>query len=630
MTVVSVLKGWSQHKGSRQILVLLFFVLLTLLMTWPLPMILATGVLGPPGDNLEYCYKLAWFRKAIFEWQVSPFFNPSVFYPVGYPLALHEMSLANVCLGMPVLLTAGSTAAYNLLVLLSFALSGFTAYLLAWKLTHRRGAGLLAGILYAFSTYRMGHLGAGHLNLLGTQWLPLFLLSLEQLLSSKRVRSAILAGVFFALSALSSWYYAPMFGLCAALYVLARARPWRQRLLDRRLTLLLVVAVAIASVLMAPSALLTAQQWSRGEMQFSLPEADRYSASMDDWVIPNPLHSWWGDVVADHFVKRQDVPEFLVSLSWVGVVLAALTLRRKRPAIAGAYALLLVASLVLGLGTTLHIDGQRVYVAVPSWAEKGFTVLMGWIANRLALHPSPSYYELRVPGAIYFPLPSLLAYLYVPFFSAMRVWTRFAAVVTLALAVLAGLGWSRLQGWIRPASVAREQMIGALILALAVLELWTPPFAMGWSEVQPQPVDTWLAERTDVGAVAVFPLSKAECGPGLYAAMVHGRPVVYGYGGFFPQWYLQVRPILWTFPSNESIFLLREWGVRFVLVAEDSYGEQWPEVERVISFSSYLRPMAVFEGKSTYHEGWFARQVPDLSRAFIVDRVHVYELREYR
>ncbi len=613
-------------RRNDQIAVLGFFLLLSLAMTWPLVAILGRGVLGPPGDNLEYCYKLSWFWEAIFQRGVSPFFNPDVFHPVGYPLALHEMSLANVCLGVPALLMFGPTTTYNLLVLLSFVLSGFGTYLLLWHMTRRRVAALLAGVIYAFCTYRMGHLGAGHLNLLGTQWFPLFLLSLEQILRGKPRCWAVLAGVFFALSALSSWYYAPMIAVSAGLYLLARARPWKRRLLDRRVVTMLGLAAVTAGVLMAPSAAVTAQQWSKGEMQFSLPEADRYSASLDDWLVPNPMHPWWGRGAAAGFAAREDVPEFLIGLSWVGLLVASLALRKGRPRIARTYWVLLIASLVLGLGTTLHVGGQRVYLGVPDWLETAFTALMGVLANRLAFNPSPSYYELRVPGAIYVPLPSLFAYLYVPLFSAMRVWARFAMVATLALAVLAGIGLAHLMAWVRRTSAVKARVAGVVIVSLAILELWVAPFALGWTEVQPQPVDLWLAQQED-GAVALFPLWKAESGPGLYAAMMHGKPVVYGYGGFFPQWYRQVRPALWDFPSEGSLALLNEWGVRYVLVGADSYGDNWPEMERALMEVPSLQRVAAFREVATYHEGWFARQLSDFGRAFVVDTVYVYEMR---
>jgi hypothetical protein len=445
--------GIGRTDGAKQVGILFFCVALALIMTYPLVANLTRGVLGPPGDNFEYLYKLWWFKRALFDLGVSPFFTADVFYPQGYHLALHEMSLANMFLGLPLTILGGEALSYNLLVLLSFVLSGFGACLLVTRLTGERLPGLVSGVLYAFCSYRMAHLGAGHLNLLGTQWLPFMMLSLERLLQEREIRSAILVGTFFALSALSSWYYAPVFGIAAVIYVLWR---YRQGLGHRALGRLFAVSALVAAVLMLPSIVQTMQQWSQREMVFSLREVDAFSASLGDWLVPNVMHPIWGRVFSSYYTNRQDVLEHIIALSWVGVLLSAVALCARirgrgthwREHVSAAYAGLLGFSFVLALGTTLHIGGRRIYLSVPTWLEKAFTAVMGLLASRLALHSMPSYYELRVERVVYVPLPTLIFYLYVPFSNAMRVWTRFSVLSAFAVAVLAGMGLAKmLQRW---------------------------------------------------------------------------------------------------------------------------------------------------------------------------------------
>jgi len=615
--------------SAKQVGVLFFYLVLALIMTYPLAAHFAGAVLGPPGDNFEYLYKLWWFKHALFDLRISPFFTADVFYPEGYHLALHEMSLANVVLGMPLTILSGETVSYNVLVLLSFALSGLGAYLLVFRLTHERLAALVSGVIYAFCSYRMAHLGTGHLNLLGTQWLPFLFLCLERMLETKSTLSAILAGVFFAMSSLSSWYYAPTAAIFAAVYVLSRGWPWRARLFHRRLGHLFVVSAIVASLLMAPSAVYTMQQWGQREMAFSLREVDIFSASIGDFFMPNLMQPFWGQWIAPHYFERQDVPEYVIALSWVAIALAIVALWPHRERVSSAYALLFGLSLVLALGTTLHVGGQRVYIAVPAWIERGFTALMGLLAKRLALHPMPSYYELRMAGAIYIPLPTLLCYLYLPFFDAMRVWTRFGLISAFAVAILAGIGLARIMrganGTARHSH--RSMLLGWLCLVAAVFELAAVPYPLGWSEVRSQPVDRWLAQQVGQGAIAQFPLWKAEHGAALYAAATHGRPIVYGYGAFFPRRYRHARPILWDFPTAQAVALLRDWGVKYVLVGAGSYGAQWLDVQRCITQFEALHLVATFAEEPVYHSGWLAEALPDFGRAFIVDCIYVYELR---
>ncbi len=648
-----IVKGMGLMDGAKQVGIFFFYLALALLATFPLVGHLATGVLGPPGDNFEYLYKLWWFKRALFDLRVSPFFTADVFYPQGYHLALHEMSLANVSLGMPLTLCCGEISSYNALVLLSFVLSGFGMYLLAFDVTGVRLAALTSGVVFAFASYRMGHLGAGHLNLLGTQWLPFLVLSLERLLAVRKMRLAVLSGVFFALSALSSWYYAAIFAIVAGLYVLWRARQQRghraptapgwggaggaaARFCSDHLWCLLAISALVAGVIMAPSLLPTAQQWGQREMSFSLREVDTFSASIDDWLVPNVLHPLWGRLVAGHYATRQDVPEHMISLSWVALSLAAValwarqrdsqSLRQQR--ISSAYVVLFLLSVLLALGTTLHFGGQRVYIGVPTWIEKGFTAVMGLLANRLALNAMPSYYELRVPGAVYMPLPTLLLYLNVPFFDSMRVWTRFGLISAFAVAALSGLGLARilrsLQGNGHRSRWAL--LVASICLVLVAFELVAVPYPLGWSEVKEQSVDQWLAQQAQNGAVMRFPLWQAECGTGLYAATVHGRPIAYGYGAFFPVYYRQERPVLWDFPTVQSIALLRGWGVKYVLVGSEGYGAQWPDVQQRLNDFEALQLVATFSEEPIYHAGWLAGLLADFGRAFIVDQVYVYQL----
>jgi hypothetical protein len=626
-------QGIGRMDGAKQVGILSFYVVLALIMTYPLAANLTSGVLGPPGDNFEYLYKLSWFKRALFDLGVSPFFTVDVFYPHGYHLALHEMSLANISLGMPMTVFSGETLSYNVLVLLSFVLSGFGTCLLVTRLTGERLAGLLSGVVYAFASYRMGHLGAGHLNLLGTQWFPFMMLSLEQLLQTRRAQPAVLVGVFFALSALSSWYYAPIVAIFAAAYVLCRR--W-QGLVTGKLWRLFALSGIVAVVLMAPSTVQTAQQWTQREMVFSLREVDIFSASLGDWLVPNVMHPIWGRLFAGYYANRQDVPEHMIALSWVGMLLAALGLRASstgrsmhwRRHVSSAYAVLLGLSLTLALGTSLHVGGERVYITVPRWLEKAFTAVMGLLTNRLALHPMPSYYELRMAGAIYVPLPTLLLYLYLPFFDAMRVWTRFGLVSAFALAVLAGMGLSQMIRSLRGGGQRgrRVALVAWVCIALVVVELVAVPYPMGWSRVQAQPVDEWLGQEMGEGAIIQFPLWRAECGPGLYASTVHGKPLAYGYGAFFPQYYRQLRPVLWGFPSAQSIALLRDWGVKYVLVGAEAYGQQWPEVQQRLQEFDTLQLVETFAEEPLYHSGWLAEALPDLHRALLVDEIYVYTL----
>ncbi len=614
------------------------FCLLSLVLTYPLVRGLGSAVLGPPspGDQFEYVYKVWWFKHSLLDVHRSPFFNPDMFYPFGYNVALSETTLSNTIPALPLTVLLGEVAAYNLIVLASFALSGLGMYLLVVYLTGSRVAGLLSGTIFAFCPYRMAHLGAGHLPLMGTQWLPLLLLYLDRMVMRQRWTDAAMAGLFFSLAALSAWYYAYMFALAGAVYVVLRGRPWRQYLWQRGFAQRVLVFGAVCLLLVGPFAVPMTQLWEEGSRPQSLRYLDQFSASPVDFVYPNVMQPLWGVLLLTQYAQKL---EQMLFLGWVPLGLAAFAMWRQRNLAWGAYAWLSAIFVLLSLGTTLHWLSSPLYITVPGWLERVFTLGMGFLTKRLALYPISSY-SLRVENAVYVPMPTLLLYLFLPFFSAMRVWARFGLITALGVSVLAGRGLQRLLTRCAehhvPGNGPRKQTAGVgaskakwvavLLCAAVIVEFASFPYALGWSNVQARPVDGWLASQQGDFAVMEFPVNAALSGRSLYAMRIHGKSITFGYGTFFPWDFERQRATLESFPSGESIVLLKEWDVRYVLVRSGSYGQAWPGIERDLTRRSGLRHVVTLDDEPIYEGDRLFYLMPGTEPAFVVDRVHVYEV----
>ena len=608
-------------------------------MTWPLVARFGTAVLGPPGDNLEYVWKLWWFKKALWDQRVSPLFHPGVFYPFGYPLALGETTMLHTVLGLPLTVLVGEVAAYNAMMCLSFVLSGYATYLLLRDLGCTAWAALIGGAVFAFSPYRLAHLGAGHLPLMGTAWVPLTFLSLERLVRRSSWGYALLAGLFFAFLALSSWYYAAMIAPFVLLYLLLRVRPLRD-LFRAAFLVKLLGAGLLALVVVAPAALPTLALASRGELGYggSFKYIDRWSAGPLDFFWPTGMHSLWGAPVTRSYY--QNIQEHQLYLGVVALALALIGLVvRRAERLPRVYALLGAVGFVLALGTTLHVKGDPLYVAVPRGVDVAFARMMNTLMSRWALNKL-DYESLHLKNAIVIPLPTLLLYLFVPAMKAMRVWARFGLVALLAVAVLAGVGADWLLGRVGTKRSRPWKLAGAVILGLlVVLDFSVAPYPYGWTEVRGQPVDEWLAQQPPGTPIIHYPLAKTWYGWMLYPTRVHGQPVAYGYGTFAPSSYRAAQSVLESWPSEEALALLRQWGIRYALVGERSYGETWTEVQGRIDRLPGVREVAVFEDESLYHEGRLSRLVkpaPDVPvtelmngrrRDLLQDRVWVYAIR---
>ncbi|MGB8644558.1 MAG: hypothetical protein WCF84_04925 [Anaerolineae bacterium] len=235
---------------------LALFTIITLMMTWPYPRQVETSLYNW-SDALLNSWTLAWGTHALLA-DPANLYNANIFYPYPNALAYSESLVPQAALAMPVILLTDMPAfAHNLLALSSFVLAAFGMYLLVFDLTRSRAGGLVAGMIFSFTSYRMMHFA--HLQLLSSEWMPFALLYLHRLLtpgtwrqtarshhdaqltvtdnhpgpplfsgrkdaraggaSAPKAKQAVLFALFFAVQALSSFYYAFFIAIAAALYV---------------------------------------------------------------------------------------------------------------------------------------------------------------------------------------------------------------------------------------------------------------------------------------------------------------------------------------------------------------------------------------------------------------------------
>jgi len=636
------------HPGERlgswttRLFVLVLFLVLSLGMTWPLVLNLRTAVPGAPWDNLVWLYDLWWFRHSIVELNAWPKVNPLIFYPFGYDLRLSETMWANKALIAPVLFWGDEVLAYNVLLLLSFVLTGYATYLLIAYLTDNRYAAVVGGAAFAFCPYRMHAMAAGWLPLISTQWMPLAFLYLERTLSERKAGYALAAGLFIALNVLSSWYYLYVVGAFVVLYVLVRLWPWRRILAERGLVgrLALVAVVALAMIAPAAVPVVTAHA---GGMSWSLQDVEKWAASLEDFFLPNVYHPLWGE----HFLSlRGYAPRYpwytpgFVYLGIVPLLLAAMccsarAVSRSTVPTRGAYLWLGGVSFVLALGVVLHWRGEVLGIPVPPAVEAFFVRGMSTLMSKWALHKA-SYYEIFTrSGTIPIPLPALLLYLFVPLGSALRTLYRFGVITMLAVAVLAGMGVAGALANVQ--TFKRSNVLKtALLLGLVLVDFCCAPLPYGFTEVRAQPLDHWLAALPDSAVLMQFPLVRALSGDSLYRAKYHGKRMAYGHGTFYPAAYVAAMPVLATFPSEECLALLKSWGVSHVIVGSQAYDagwgdrpeQSWDVVRGQIEASSRLRLVSITRDEPFWRDERISGVIygnPPVVPV-LVDKLYVYEL----
>jgi len=158
------------------------------------------------GDQAQEVWFLAWPVYAITHGH-NPFFTTWMNYPLGVNLTDNtSMPLLGV-LGLPITLTLGPVAAYNLLLVAAFTTSALSMCLALRRWVRWWPATFIGGLLYGFSPFMIGE-GNGHLFLTFGPLPPIIVLVLDEIVVRQR-RSPIRMGLLLGVLAAAEYYISP-------------------------------------------------------------------------------------------------------------------------------------------------------------------------------------------------------------------------------------------------------------------------------------------------------------------------------------------------------------------------------------------------------------------------------------
>ena len=510
-------------RAGRNVLVLLAFLALTLVATYPLPLHVTSAIPGG-GDSWIYYWNLWWVKRA-FHLGISPYATTDIHFPYGTSLYFHTLNIAGDLFALPILQIAPIALAYDLLVFAAFVLGGYAAYHLARYVLNRSAsregadehavtaAAMLAGVIFAFSSYQYAHL-LGHLDLVSTQWLPAFALFALKARDEPGRWNWVLGGGCLAMAALTTPYYLLFLlifaGLLAADTVARRAPDWRA--LGRVAAAVLVGAILIAPILLP---MLRLGQ-TAGRSANPLADSERFSADALSFVVPSPLHSLWGGVakrIATSLHSRATTLETVVFIGYLPLALAAVGVRRGSRE-RTFWAIAAVAFFALALGPMLYIGGR----AVPA-----------------------------ISRVMPYRLVTALPYGDIP-----RVPARFAVMTILAISVLAAFGANAL---LRRCRGRRMLLVGGALIAGAFVEQMIVP--MHIEAITAPPFFSALAREPGRGAVVEAPI---PADPSMFPRRmlwqtIHEKPVFGGYiARGLPQLAFAAVPGFGQFTNGTGIF----------------------------------------------------------------------------
>src|SRR5688572_8658939 len=612
------------------------YTVITLAATWPLGAGLGRDVAWDLGDSLLNMWVLAWDAEQLLAilrgdfTRFATFFDANIFHPAPLTLAYAEHLLPQAVQILPIYaITRNPILCYNLLFLSTFILSGLGTYLLVRELTGRPLAAFVAGLLFAFAPYRLPQ--SSHLQVLSSQWMPFALYGFRRYFISvergeRGTRALAAATAALVAQGLSCGYYLLYFPPFAAAYVLwemvqrGLIRSWQ---VWARITTAAVVTIAATVPFLLPYAAL------RAELGFGRPRAEviRYSADVYSYATATDAQLLWGGVIrafpkaeGDLFpgfiaillaligllawpggkdetaptpphpraLWRRWLPPVLLAGAAVHVSLAVLALIYRRFVVdLGPFELrvtninqLLLRAAVCA-GVLLIVSDTSRQRARAFMREPVFFLAALVAAVWLSLGPMPQV--LGRPVEIVAPYGFL--YEHVPGFDGVRVPARLAMVGTLMLAVLGGFG---------AAVIARRRAAPALLAALSLAFLaeslvvpfivngvtgtrgFNVPEARVYRPARAPNIYKVFAREAPGAVLAELPLGESDFDlRAMFYSIVHWRPVLNGYSGFYPPHYGRLALAVSDVPrfTDSALQALRTYGATHVLVHEGAYLE---------------------------------------------------------
>jgi hypothetical protein len=430
-------RSWATHGVARQLWLLLAYVLIGFVVTWPRVDYLA-GRMPNTRDQGSYAWDMWWMAHQVTHFG-NPFSTTMIYAPVGTPLAYHSMMPLLGLIMVPVTLIAGGAFSANLLSVLVPGLAAYAMYRAARLWLPPVGA-FASGTLFGMATM-LDWRAWFHLNLAaGAVFLPITLEAAVRLRRNPSISRSVVLGLVVGLCLLVDSESAILCAIVVAAVLLPlawsqpRGRNWR------------LIGVAVATGLVVSAAQLVAMIQQRSVLHQSPAKLAKdyvdYGVSLTQIFAPSPRVSAFGlnglGRTYFHGITTEGMPTFGVTLTALALVGAVVGWRSWRTR---GWLLLWLAGTIVALGPVLYI-GRHAYAPLPLH-DHGKT--LSWLM--------PYTWLVHLPGL-----------------SGFREANRFTVLALVPAALLAGCAVT----WLREKYAAAL----AIVVVLAVTEL-------GWSGALP-------------------------------------------------------------------------------------------------------------------------------------------------
>jgi hypothetical protein len=491
-----------------------FAALLTAVVTWP--QAIHPTLVADHFDPYFSIWRLGHIAHALTRWPMH-LFDGNIFYPDPNTLAYSDATLLEGVLGAPLMWARLSPSlVYNLLLAAGFVGSGIGMFILCRHVTGETWPSLISTAVFTLLPYRIEHVM--HLELQWAMFVPLSLWAVHRTMESGRWRHGLLLGLFLWLQFLCCLYYGVFLSLTLIVFVPVLLT-FKGHVPFRTFAPPLASGAVIAGLLTLPYTLPYFAA-SRAVGARPLEEISRYSALPISYLVSPEYNRLWGWTST-----LWGAPELRLFPGLIAIVLgiAAFWHPRRRMVLLYAVTTFIVVQLSFGMNGTLYRS------------------LLGHVSS----------------------------------LQGFRALARFGIIAGCGLSVLAGLGAQAIASRLSLAPARRRAFV-AIVIGLMIVEYSNRPLPLSQAVEAEAPDVYRVLSRAAPGPIVEFPVPDPRALPGYdpyYQAwsVWHWRPMLNGYSGFYAPEYLAALPVLARFPDDDSIALLRERHVKYVIVHRSFY-----------------------------------------------------------
>ncbi len=524
--------------------IFLLFLFITIAITYPLIFYLSSYSFGK-GDELLITWILNWNIHALL---TNPLhiFDANIFYPYIQTLSFSEPFFTSSILALiPTLLLKDPMIAYNINVIFSLTLLGFSTYCLVYYLTKNRASSFISGLLVMFSPFTLGRLF--QLQVVSIQWIPLSILFFIKFLKDGKTKDLILVSLFFLLqvgnSFLPGYFLVLCYGVIFGTYFFSK-RNILQKFLSGKI-IVIIIATTLMAILLGLPYFKTSKTFhyvrdirdtihfaNRPEYTFYPNGRTRLEQVLLKTIYKNDngpyrYDGYWGLPLIILFI--------LSSIAFIGI-------KREKKLFPTIFLFIEIFSFILSLGPAFQWGGKVIK------------------------HP------------FIIPLPYAVLYYLIPGFNGIRNSARWEMLTVFAASVFIGLLLSEL--------LKKKHRLFIVLIVVGILAEINFPFkyvqlptikefSKVYTYINSLPKDIAIIELP-IFSWDVQPYSNVEF-MREYFSTIHFRKMVNGYSGFSPkEWEQNTKFLTKEFPNTKTIEYLKQIKVNYIILHKKDY-DQLPD-----------------------------------------------------